>query len=71
MNTARYLAAILLWSMIIGEVITILLAVAAITFASIYWAALPTVFVGSCIIGSPFAWGIMRVTAEVARARYP
>lgn len=53
----KYLAAIILWSILLGEVITITLAAMVITVGTIFWANIPTVFVGSCFIGLPFAWG--------------
>lgn len=53
----KYLAAIILWSMLLGEIITIALATMVITVGTIFWANLPSVFIGSCVVSFPFAWG--------------
>lgn len=64
MNTLRCLVAIILWSMLIGEIITISLAAMVITVGTMHWSQITTVYLGSCFIGSPFAWGLCRVSRQ-------
>lgn len=52
----KYLAAIILWAILLGEIITIAIAIMVITVGTIFWANLPGVFIFSCFIGLPFAW---------------